>query len=337
MSGGVDSSVTALVLKEKGHQVLGLSLRLGHGADAGWRKGAEAAEQLGIGHEVVDAQKAFEDKVISPVAHSYASGLTPNPCALCNAAVKLPLLWAAAKARGCVALATGHYARLEGQGPAFRLKEAVCREKSQAYFLSRVPVELLRHVWFPLGGMEKDQVRDLAQRAGLEAAQHKESQDVCFLPPGGWDELMARFGLIRPGPLEDSQGRELGRHDGLHRFTVGQRRGLGVALGHPAYVLALDGERAAVRVGTQEELWARGLWAQDPHWYEKPYEKTHEIDGLMVRIRYAHPGVGCEVRGEGSRVKVIFDRPQRAVAPGQLAVFQRGETVLGSAWIMRSI
>lgn len=333
MSGGVDSSLAALVLKQAGHQIVGLSLRLGAGPDQAWRAGAAAAAQLGLGHQVVEAAGPFEDRVLGPVAAAYADGLTPNPCALCNAGVKLPLLWEAARELGCEALATGHYARLEQSAEGWGLAEAEDRSKSQAYFLARVEPSLLARLVFPLGEMEKGLVRRLAAQEGLVAAHRPESQDCCFLPPGGWDELMAQRGAIRPGVLEDAQGNQLGRHEGLHRFTVGQRRGLGLAMGQPVYVTGLDGTRAAVRVGTRPELTTLGLEAVEPLWYRPP----RDDEEFTVRFRYSHPGVKCRVEPKGQGLRVLFAQEQGAVAPGQLAVFYRARKIVGSAWINKSI
>ncbi|BEQ14341.1 tRNA 2-thiouridine(34) synthase MnmA [Desulfoferula mesophila] len=333
MSGGVDSSLAALVLKQAGHQVVGLSLRLGAGPDRAWSAGAEAASQIGLEHRVVEAAGPFEQRVLGPVAAAYAAGLTPNPCALCNARVKLPLLWETAREMDCEALATGHYARLETTPGGPRLAEAEDRGKSQAYFLAQVEPKLLARLVFPLGEMRKEQVRRLAAQHGLAAAQRPESQDCCFLPPGGWDEFMAQRGAIRPGVLEDAGGRELGRHQGLHRFTVGQRRGLGLAMGQPVYVTGLDGERAAVRVGPRTELATLGLEAVQPLWHRPP----REDEVLTVRYRYSHPGVECRVELNGQGLRASFAQEQGAVAPGQLAVFYRARTIVGSAWIDKAI
>ncbi len=329
LSGGVDSTVAALLLREAGHQVRGYSLRLGQGPDEAWRAGAAAAAQLGIAHRVVEAGPEFAERVVVPSVAAYAAGRTPNPCGWCNARVKLPLLWAAAADDGCQALATGHYARLETTPAGIGLAEGIDPVKSQAYFLARVAPGLLARLRFPLGGLTKSQVRGLAAAAGLAEAQRPESQDGCFLPPGGWDQLMALHGALRPGPIEDARGRELGRHRGLHGFTIGQRRGLGVALGYPAYVLALDGERAAVKVGPADGLWSRGLVGGRWLWHQPP----EQCPDLVVRVRYAHRGVGCRVLRTRETCEVHFNLPQRAVAPGQLAVlFSRG-VVVGSAWI----
>ncbi len=334
MSGGVDSTVAALLLKGRGHQVLGLSLRLGQGPDLAWQAGARAAGQLGIEHRVVDARERFAREVVEPAVVAYARGLTPNPCAVCNARVKFPLLWAAAREAGCAFLATGHYARLEEVGGRLLLAEGRDAHKSQAYFLARLEGEIFCHLRFPLGELEKTQVRELARRAGLAAAQSKESQDNCFLPPGGWDELMIRHQAVRPGVLEDERGRVLGRHRGLHRFTVGQRRGLGIAAGRRLYVLGLDGARAAVRVGPESGLETKGFWGSSPLWHgPAPWNQE-----LVVRHRYSRrrPRAVLEP-SPGGGVVVHFSQPERAVAPGQLAVFYQGRRVLGSAWIDKTI
>ncbi|MGD9123508.1 MAG: tRNA 2-thiouridine(34) synthase MnmA [Desulfarculaceae bacterium] len=333
LSGGVDSSVAALLLREKGHELIGLSLRLGQGLDKAWQQGGEAAQALGIHHQVVDVRADFRSKVLKPVVEAYAGGMTPNPCALCNAGIKFPLLWAAAKENGCQALATGHYVRCLRAGDRYLLAESLDRNKSQAYFLARVSQDLLPRLCFPLGALDKAQVREIAVGAGLMASGWPESQDVCFLPPGGWDELMEEHGAVRGGVVEDQQGRCLGSHTGLHRFTVGQRRGLGVALGSPRYVLALDGKRAAVTVGRSTGLMAAGLWGSKAVWHLPP----EEAGNLKVRIRYAHTGAECRVARVDGRVRVDFFQPQRAVAPGQLAVFFDRDHVVGSAWIDEAI
>jgi len=332
LSGGVDSSVAALLLKEAGHQVVGLSLRLGAGPDQAWRAGAVAAEQVGIPHQVVEAAGEFEEQVLEPVARAYAAGRTPNPCGLCNARIKFPLLWRAAQVQGCERLATGHYARLLQRDGRWLLAEARDAKKSQAYFLARLAPGLLPRLLFPLSGLSKPQVRQMAAAAGLQAAQRPESQDMCFLPSGGWDQFMAQRQGIRPGPMEDQQGRVLGEHPGLHRFTVGQRRGLGLALGQPAYVTALDGPRAAVRVGPRYSLATQGLAGRRPLWYA-PLE---EHGSYMVRFRYSHRGVACRVQGDAQGVEVVFAQEQGAVAPGQLAVFFKDQAIMGSAWIAKA-
>ena len=333
LSGGVDSSVAALLLKREGHEVLGLSLSLGRGPDEGPRAGALAAGQLGIAHQVVDAAGAFEGRVVSPCAADYLAGLTPNPCARCNALVKLPILWEAAAGAGCDYLATGHYCDLVEGPDGLLLAEAANNAKSQAYFLARVEPSLLGRLRFPLSGLSKTRVRRLAAEAGLDAATRAESQDGCFLPAGGWAELIAELGGGQPGRFEDSEGRFMGEHGGVHLFTVGQRRGLGLALGRPVYVLALDGENGSVTVGPEEQLWACGLQARQAMWHVPGPD-----DGeYLVRVRYAHRGVHCRVRVGDDGLVVDFSEPQKAIAPGQLAVFSRGGVIMGSAWIQAAL
>lgn len=330
LSGGVDSTVAALMLRRAGHEVIGLTLALGAGPRRALTEAAEAARALGLTHQVIDVAAAFERAVIAPAARAYAAGRTPNPCAVCNAALKIPALWRAAQAFGCQALATGHYARLARLGGRPVLARAADAAKSQAYFLARLRPALLERLIFPLGGLTKDEVRRVARESGLAAAQRAESQDGCFLPPGAWDELIGRRGLTRPGPIEDAAGRVIGQHGGLHRFTVGQRRGLGLALGRPTYVLSLDGARAAVRVGPKEALVTGGFWGGAAMWSATP-----GADAIYdCRVRYAAQGAACRVERQGDLWRVDFNSPQGAVAPGQLAVFFLGDRVAGSAWII---
>lgn len=331
LSGGVDSAVAAHLLHQQGHQIIGLTLRIGAGAQAPLHEAPEVARAMGIEHHIIDAAEAFERLVLGPAARVYARGLTPNPCAACNAGVKFPLLWEAARGLGCDKLATGHYARLVNldDGPA--LAQGADRKKSQAYFLARLGPEILKHLVLPLGGMQKDQVREMAHSLGLKAAERPESQDGCFLPPGGWDEIISARDLVRPGPIEDRQGNRLGTHQGLHRYTVGQRRGLGLALGYPAYVLALDGRRAAVTVGPKEFLETHGLVGERPVWRVDP----RPGETYRCRVRYSARAASCRIKA-GAEIKVDFLQPQGAVAPGQLAVFYKDELVAGSAWISKS-
>ena len=305
LSGGVDSSLTALLLKEQGYQVVGLSLRLGQGPDLAWQSGARLASELGVAHQVVDASAQFDSKVMQWAIRDFAMGRTPNPCARCNARVKIPLLRRAAQKAGCELLATGHYARLEYKHGGLALREGADRGKSQAYFLARLRPEQLEGLIFPLGGMTKGQVREAAAKAGLSTAERPDSQDACFLPPGGWDEIMAGAGAVKPGSLVDEKGQVLGQHNGLHRFTIGQRRGLGVALGTPQYVQALDGRNAQVVVGPVESLKAAGLRATGAIWHEDLTTRTN----LRVRLRYTHPGVGCRVIVPGDSGRLFWEQP----------------------------
>jgi len=323
MSGGVDSTLSAWLLREAGYQVVGLSLRLGQGPDMGWRAGADAAAELGIPHHVVDVSGEFWRRVVEPAVATYAAGRTPNPCAWCNARVKLPLLWREARRLGCRGLATGHYVRLEDRAGRVVLAEARHRAKSQGYFLARVSPELLAVLAFPLGELSKEQVREMAARLGLSAAQRAESQDVCFLPAGGWDELVAAEGAVRPGEIRDQAGRVLARHQGLHRFTVGQRRGLGVAAGEPLYVVELDTARDRVVVGPREALARRDIRLRNVNWLgDAPLPSGEAALPVYVKIRSTRPAAPASVRRESDgSVHVRLEDPEYGVSRGQACVF----------------
>ncbi|KIX15133.1 tRNA 2-thiouridine(34) synthase MnmA [Dethiosulfatarculus sandiegensis] len=332
ISGGVDSTAALILLKEQGHEVQGFTLKLGLGPDKALEPGRQVARHLGISHTIVDVAQEFADRVAKPVAGTYAMGKTPNPCVVCNERVKIPLLLKAAREKGCEKLATGHYARLEKQDDTWLLKEGLDPQKSQAYFLARVPAEMWDHILFPLGGLTKVQAREIVQKAGIESFDSTESQDLCFLPSGGWDELLTRYGKIRPGVIQDLEGNVLAEHQGIHKYTVGQRRGIGVALGYPGYVISLDGPRAKVTVGPLESLMARGFWAN-----KTILNSGLEEASLKVRYRYNQAGIGCRILPQADRMRVEFESPQRAAPPGQLAVIYHEDTVVGSAWITEAI
>lgn len=349
MSGGVDSSVTAALLAERGFEVVGLTLRLWLceeqtgssksccGTD-GVASARSAAAELGVPHYVVEGREPFEEQVLLPSWEEYARGRTPNPCVLCNERIKLGLLLQHADRLGASRLATGHYARV-AEGPALlRGRDA---DKDQSYFLFSLEREQLARMVLPLGELTKEEVRREASRLGLPNAERPESQDACLGGGGeGFAEaLRRRFGREgRAGDIVDPTGRVLGRHDGLHRFTVGQRRGLGVAMGRPAYVLAIDPERGDVIVGTDEvDLLSPGLLAGGVRWLVPPPEPGAILEG-EVQIRYRHRAVPAAVEVlEDSRTSVRFAEPQRAVTPGQAAVFYREDRVLGGGWIERAL
>ena len=253
LSGGVDSTLAAWLLKQDGHELLALTLNLGIHAAASLPAAARAAAELGISHQIVDAQDPFQQQIIDTTINSYCQGKTPNPCARCNAFIKIPLLLEQAKALGCEGLATGHYARLQEEGGRIYLQEALDTSKSQTYFLARLEPELLPFLHFPLGSKSKQQVWDMAAALGLSAASSKESQDCCFMPASGFASLVEK--QIPPsGSIVNSSGRLLGRHQGLFRYTIGQRRGLGIPASRPLYVLKLNAQENSVVVGFEEEL-----------------------------------------------------------------------------------
>ncbi len=338
MSGGVDSSVAALLLRRAGWDVFGVTALFrpapaGRGGETETAGAARVCRELGIEHVVLDARSFFERRVIGPFAAGYAAGLTPNPCVVCNARAKFGWLLGRVLAQGGAALATGHYARRIGPDGS-GLAEGVDQAKSQAYFLARVTPAAWQRVILPLGEMTKDHTRDLARTAGLPCAEREESQEICFVPQGGPADLVAsRCPGLPGGPMIDPEGRELGRHQGLHHFTVGQRRGLGLALGHPAYVVDLDPDTGTVRVGGAEDLLVRRFAVRDLKFWDRG--AAFAGGPLRVRIRYRQPAVPVDIEVDGDRAVLTVDQPIRAVAPGQLAVIYRGRQVVASGWIER--
>ncbi len=312
--------------------MLGLTLDLGSHSQPGLAAAAKAAQELGIAHHVVDVHKAFHNQIVRPSLLAYNQGLTPNPCACCNASVKIPFLLNEARAHGCTGLATGHYARLLNSGSQLFLAEALDASKSQAYFLARLNPHLLPFLHFPLGDKTKQEVRAMALSLGLSAAASKDSQDCCFVPPEGFGALLQRYDKPRPGAIENSQGKVLGSHEGLHNFTVGQRRGLGLSAPRPLYVLRLRAERATVVVGHEEELWQSLVYGRQYLDYGQPMNN----EPVSVRLRYARQGIMCKsITHKGGTVALELQTPSKGVAPGQLMVFNQGSMVTGSAFIYR--
>ena len=348
MSGGVDSSVAAHLLKEAGYEPLGVFMCAGlaepspmggpqrccspdDSADA-----RRVAMRLGFPFSVLDFSEDF-DRLIDHFCEEYGRGRTPNPCILCNRDLKFGRLLDYADAMGVPCVATGHYARVEFEAGRWRLKRGLDRAKDQSYFLFAIAPDRLERVRLPLGEMTKDQVRRLARDAGLPVHDKAESQEICFVR-GTVGEFVRqrRPDLVRPGPVLDLEGRELGRHEGIVNFTVGQRRGLGIAVGEPRYVVAIRAADAAVIVGPAEALRLGGLVAEEVVWHEPvPAEPIR----AEVQIRYRHAAAPAWITrldpapDGGGRAEVRFDEPQPAVTPGQAAVFYRGDRVLGGGWI----
>ena len=350
MSGGVDSSVAAALLLEAGWRVIGATLRLhpceepepdrfccGVDAEAAARA---VCEGLGVPHHVISAGVPFEDEVLRPAWEAYARGTTPSPCPLCNRELKLGVLLSTAQALGASHVATGHYARRGGSDDAPTLLRGRDANKDQSYFLFALTHEQLGCARFPLGDMTKPEVRAKAEALGLINAQRRGSQDACLQSPDGvvFSELLRRrFGAAaRPGALVDGQGRELGRHPGLHRFTLGQRRGLGVSLGRPAFVRDIDAESARITLTTEpDDLLSAGLVALEPHWLAEPPQPGRPFScDAQVRYRATPVPSRATLRDDGA-LELRFERPQRAVTPGQAVVLYRGPRVLGGGWIER--
>lgn len=340
MSGGVDSSAAALLLLEEGRELLGLTLCLFEGGEEG-ADAAAAAAQLGFPHRTLDMRREFQSGVIDPFVRAYEGGRTPNPCVLCNRAVKFGALLRKAEELGCARLATGHYARTGYDAGSGRwlLRKAAHRAKDQSYVLAMLTQEQLSRALFPLGELSKEEVRAIAARAGLASARKGDSQDICFIPDGDYGAFLRRYtGRDYPsGPYLDGSGTVLGRHTGLVDYTVGQRRGLGVSSNAGRlYVKELRPGDNAVVLSDNASLFARTLTATGLNLI--PCARLDGPVRLWARIRYRMEEQPCTVEQTGEdAVRLTFDSPQRAITPGQTAVFYDGETVVGGAVIETSI
>ncbi|MBV9560955.1 MAG: tRNA 2-thiouridine(34) synthase MnmA [Bradyrhizobium sp.] len=356
MSGGVDSSTTAALLKAQGYDVVGITLQLyDHGA-ATHRKGAccagqdihdarNVAERIGIPHYVLDYEDRFRESVIDTFAESYASGETPVPCIECNRAIKFRDLLQTARELGAQVLATGHYVasrRLAGGGRA--LLCAADADRDQSYFLFATTREQLDYLRFPLGDMAKPQVRELARRFGLTVADKHDSQDICFVPTGRYTDIIGRLkpNAMEPGDIVDTDGRALGRHHGIAHFTVGQRRGLGIASGSPLYVVRLDAASRRVVVGPREALRMDRIVLRDVNWIGDGELDRAVRDGIevFVRVRSTRAPQPAWLRGANGNYEVELVAGEEGVSPGQACVFydaaQGQARVLGGGFILRA-
>jgi tRNA-uridine 2-sulfurtransferase len=344
MSGGVDSSVTAALLKREGHEVIGITLRL-YG-DVPQRKGAccagqdiydakRVAEKLGIAHYVLDYEDRFRERVIADFAETYARGETPIPCVRCNERVKFADLMESARALGAGALATGHYVRrLDGAaGP--EMHRAVDDGRDQSYFLFATTREQLSYLRFPLGAMTKPEVRAIAADLDLVNAEKPDSQDICFVADGGYADVVRKLRpeTARPGDIVDEAGRVLGRHDGVVNFTVGQRKRLGLSgNSEQLFVLSLDAEHARVVVGQRAALRTRTILLRGVNWLADAAEAAE----CAVKVRSMRAPVAARVAaGADGSACVELAEPEEAIAPGQACVFYKGSRGLGGGWVAR--
>ncbi len=341
MSGGVDSSTAALLLKNQGFDVLGVSLLLfetrGRTGPKSCcsietvRDAAETARILGIGHKVVDARDLFIEKVINPFVDAYSRGLTPNPCILCNRHIKFPILLREADIWGAEFIATGHYARIAREDGRSLLMRGIDRKKDQSYVLYAQTEEELQRLILPLGGYKKEDVRRMAREAGLPVFNRPESQEICFVEGGDYLPFVSLLApeAAEPGPVIDEAGNVLGTHRGIYAYTIGQRKGLGVPSLKPLYVNRIDPAGNAVHVGPRELAEKREVRVTELVWHipcKNPF-------GALVKFRSMMAPVPAMVTPESGMVKIEFDQPQWAPAPGQSAVFYDAETVVGGGII----
>jgi tRNA-specific 2-thiouridylase len=359
MSGGVDSSTVAAMLRAEGHQVVGLTMQLWNQRRLAGREGMpeqvqgrccsiedvydarRVAEDLGIPYYVVNHEERFESDVVRPFVTEYLSGRTPIPCSLCNNHLKFDQLLITARQIGADLLATGHYARCEFDHERERwlLRRAADPAKDQTYFLFGLRQEQLSRTRFPLGNMTKPQVRQLAREHGLALAEKPDSQEICFVPGGDYkrfiDAYLAEQGEALPdtsGEVVTTAGRVIGHHEGIHNFTVGQRKGLGVATGSPLYVINIDGGKGQVTVGGNDSLLSSRLLARQVNWIS--VDGLHAPTRVQAKIRHRHePAPATLENASDGEVRVIFDEPQRAITPGQAVVFYDGDIVIGGGWI----
>lgn len=337
MSGGVDSSVAAILLKEQGYRVIGLTMDLGIAAAPG-KDAAAIAAQLDIPLVVLPYQQLFEQTVIHPFTAEYRDGVTPNPCVACNRLMKFGVLAKQAFAEGATYFATGHYARIiKSPGSAASLAVAANRAKDQSYFLYGIEADLLDRIIFPLGDIaDKQSVREIARKRGLAVADKQDSQEICFVPNDDYAGFLEKRcpELQVPGEIRHISGQRLGYHRGTYRYTVGQRKGLGIAWHEPLYVLEIIPKTRTVIVGERSYLFCRGLTATACNWLA-PLPDTP----LLAKVRYRHHGVSSSViiSNNGSTMDLHFSEPQAGIAPGQSVVLYHEDRVLGGGIISTGI
>jgi len=354
MSGGVDSSVAAAMLCEQGYEVIGIAMRLTpEGLPAPTRRRStccsyedfedarRVAERMDFPFYVIDLRADFAARVIGNFVSEYVGGRTPNPCVMCNREIKFDRLWSRAQALEADYVATGHYARIERDADGrFHLRRAIDSTKDQSYFLFTLGQDELARTLFPLGSMTKTEVRERARALGLANADKADSQEICFVPDGDYARFVERAAPpaeIRRGSIVTSDGRAIADHNGVHNFTVGQRRGLGVAAGVPMYVREIRAGTGEVVVGSRDELNSAGLVAGQVRMVDSARFDGEEI-ALEVKIRYRHPALPARLRMlSAERAEVRFEHEGPAVTPGQACVFYRGDEVLGGGFIERAV
>ncbi|MBD3880894.1 tRNA 2-thiouridine(34) synthase MnmA [Phormidium tenue FACHB-886] len=339
LSGGVDSSVAAATLHQQGYAVEGLTLWLMRGkgqcCSEGMVDAARLCEEMGVPYHVVDTRDLFEKNIVDYLVSGYSAGITPLPCSQCNKAVKFgPMLQYAQSQLGIDRIATGHYARItyDASSDRYQLRRAVDRNKDQSYFLYDLSQEILAHTLFPLGEQTKAETRRMAAEFGLHTAEKPESQDLCLIEAhGSMRQFLEKYLAPKAGEIVDQAGNVLGQHDGIHNYTIGQRKGIGIAAAQPLYVIGIDAGKNQVIVGDRTEAQTAEFTAQRVNWVSiaAPAAPIR----AEVQIRYRSTPVPCTVIPLEGRVKLVFDEPQFSVTPGQAAVWYDGEVLLGGGVI----
>jgi tRNA-specific 2-thiouridylase len=340
MSGGVDSSVTAALLLEEGYDVAGVTLKLWPGmSENAIRDAGRVAETLGIPHHVLDLSAEFRKKVIEYFTGEYMCGRTPNPCIICNRHIKFGALLEYALSKGMDLMATGHYATVcfDEETGRYIIKKAKFPEKDQTYVLYRLTQPQLARILLPLGEYSKNEIRQIAGKIGLVVASKAESQEICFIPDNNYSGYIQKNvdGQIEPGNFIDTKGNIIGRHKGIINYTIGQRKGLGIAFGKPMYVVGIDADRNNVVLGDETEVYSESLIASDVN-----FISISSLEGekrVKAKIRYSAKEADATIIPYGQEeVKVVFDSPQRAITPGQSVVFYDGNVVVGGGIIKSS-
>lgn len=346
MSGGVDSSLAALLMKEKGYECIGCTMKLYENEDAGIEKtktccslddvedARNVACLLDMPFYVFNFTERFRTQVIDRFVQSYEEGRTPNPCIDCNRYMKFDKLYERAKLMGCEYIVTGHYARIEKEDGKFFLKKALDETKDQTYVLYTLTQDQLAHTMFPLGDLTKRTVRNIAEKNGFINANKPDSQDICFVPDGDYASVIETYTgrICMPGNFVDTEGNIMGRHKGIIHYTLGQRKGLGIAAGKPVYVCEIRPQTREVVLGNPEDLMSRDVYVSDFNWI------SGNAPGGRIRctakVRYRQSEQPAVLSVEGDIVHIVFDQPQRAITPGQAAVVYDGDVVLGGGTII---
>jgi tRNA-specific 2-thiouridylase len=333
MSGGMDSTATALLLRNKGHDVIGFHMRLHSHSDTTWEQARMSAEKIDVPIREIDLREDFAETVIRPFVEEYSLGRTPSPCPICNRFIKMSFLLEEARSLECGRLATGHYARILSTLDGLGLFKGLDSKKDQSYFLFMLTRELLAGLIFPLGDHTKAWVKEFLNQEGLDEWESEESQELCFMQARDYrDFLRQRRQRSLPGPITDLHGTVIGRHKGVMEYTVGQRKGLGICRPHPMYVIRIDAATNTVVVGPKEDTFSPGLIIRDINLLTK--SPPYLGERFLVKVRSTAEPVGCTVTyNDRNHMKLTFDEPQSAIAPGQAAVLYKEDRVIGGGWI----